>query len=113
MSKKSTTRYVCLYVGKSTDIRIRFGLHLKRKSLGRLHTIPKSNRKQKPATTTCQLRHGIEHLFPDEPDPLGLIGKYVGYSFEPFGADEIAERFYRENLLIGTLKPWFNVDSER
>jgi hypothetical protein len=103
----------CLYVGKSTNIKKRFSLHIKRKSIGRLHTIPATNEKQQLVTTSCQLRYGIEHVFKDDNDPLKIIYNSVGFSFKLFAAQEIAERFFTEDRLIGTWKPWFNVDSER
>lgn len=106
--------YPCLYVGKSTNIKKRFSLHIKRKSLGRLHQIPPSNEKQKPVTTSCQLRYGIEHIFNEVPNPLDIIYRKVGFSFTTnFPENAIAERFFTEDRLIGTWKPWFNVDSER
>ncbi|MBY5969126.1 MULTISPECIES: GIY-YIG nuclease family protein [Halomonas] len=109
----SSLAFPCLYVGKTTNLKKRFSQHLKRGSKERLHEIPESSKKQKAVTTSCQLRYGIEHFFPDEELPLQLISKNVGFSYDVMGADQIAERFYREDLLIGTWKPWFNVDSER
>jgi len=44
---------------------------------------------------------------------LNIIYNSVGFSFKLFAAQEIAERFFTEDRLIGTWKPWFNVDSER
>ncbi len=105
--------YPCLYVGKSTNLRKRFGQHLLRGSSGRVHTIPKTGRKQKAATTSCQLRYGIEHIFPNEKKPLALIAKSVGFSYAVYSSNDIAERFFKEDLLIGKWRPWFNVDSER
>lgn len=38
----------------------------------------------------------------------------VGFSYIiNFPENAIAERFFTEDRLIGTWKPWFNVDSER
>ena len=105
--------YPCLYVGKSTNIKKRFSLHIKRSSPGRLHTIPPTNEKQKPVTTTCQLRYGIEHIFKNEQNPLQIISNSVGFSYKRFSENEIAERFFTEDRLIGMWKPWFNIDSER
>ena len=73
--------FPCLYVGKSTNIKKRFSLHIKRKSKGRLHYIPENNEKQKTVTTSCQLRYGIEHLFKEDENPLEIIYKKVGFSF--------------------------------
>lgn len=104
----------CLYVGKSTNIKKRFSLHIKRGSEGRLHDIPETNEKQKAVTTSCQLRYGIEHIFKSDMSPLNIIYRKVGFSFTTnFPENAVAERFYTEDRLIGTWKPWFNVDSER
>lgn len=106
--------YPCLYIGKSTNIKKRFSLNIKRGSPHRLHEIPVTHEKQKPVTTSCQLRYGIEHIFRDAQNPLAIIENKVGFSYsDEFGTDQIAERFFKEDELIGTWKPWFNVDSER
>ena len=106
--------YPCLYVGKTTNIKNRFSLHIKRGSPGRLHEIPSTNEKQKAVTTSCQLRYGIEHIFKGHPNPLEIIYQSVGFSYTTnFSGNVIADRFYTENRLIGSWKPWFNVDSER
>ena len=106
--------YPCLYVGKSTNIHRRFSLHLKRGSPGRLHEAHPENHKAKPNTSSCQLRWGIEHIFPDEQNPLMLINTSVGFSYrDDFNANAIAERFFEEDRLVGTWRPWFNIDSER
>jgi hypothetical protein len=106
--------YPCLYVGKSTNIRKRFSLHIKRNCPGRLHDAHPDNWKARPATTSCQLRWGIEHIFPTERDPLALIYSAVGFSFNTdFPDNAVVERFFEEDRLIGTWRPWFNIDSER
>ncbi len=106
--------YPCLYVGKSTNLRKRFGLHIKSKSQGRLHTPHAEHHKATPNTSSCQLRWGIEHIFPNEEDPLRLIRKSVGFSYRnDFSDNAIAERFFEEDKLVGTWRPWFNIDSER
>jgi len=110
----SDTQYPCLYVGKTTNIKRRFSLHLKRGFRERLHFIPKSNDKLRPVTTSCQLRYGIEHIFRSSTNPLGIIEDDVSFSFQTDGvAANVTERFYMEDLLIGTWRPWFNIDSER
>lgn len=110
----SDLNHPCLYVGKSTNIKKRFSLHIKRMKKGRLHEIPVTNEKQRPVTTSCQLRHGIEHVFKDHLEPLDLIFEKVGFSYSTeFSTNAIAERFFAEDLLIGKWRPWFNVDSER
>lgn len=106
--------YPCLYVGKSTNLRQRFGWHIKNGSPQRLHKIPASNLKQRAVTTTCQLRYGIEHIFKDHESPLELIHKNVGFSYKTnFKGNEVVERFFHEDFLIGHWRPWFNLDSER
>jgi len=40
----------------------------------------------------------------------------VGFSYStdsPDNANAVAERFYEEDRLVGTWRPWFNIDSER
>jgi hypothetical protein len=106
--------FPCLYVGKATDLKKRFSQHLKRGTQGRLHTALAGNAKAKPKTTSCQLRFGIEHVFPAETDPLGIVKECVGFSFcDQFSENAVAERFYAEERLVGHLRPWFNIDSER
>lgn len=106
--------FPCLYVGKSTNIKKRFSLHLKTGCPGRLHVAHPEMHKAKPVTTSCQLRFGIEHIFPMEQDPLSLIRDCVGFSYRTnFSDNAIVERFYEEDRLVGTWRPWFNIDSER
>lgn len=106
--------YPCLYVGKSTNIKKRFSLHLKRSSTGRLHLPHNEHHKASPKTSSCQLRWGIEHIFPTENDPLALISASVGFSYRTdFDDNAIAERFFEEDRLVGIWRPWFNIDSER
>ncbi len=107
--------YPCLYVGKSTNIKKRFSMHIRNGTKGRMHESPNEmNEKVKPKTTSCQLRFGIEHVFKNENHPLKLIHENVGFSYQVIDGDNsIVERFFREDLLIGKWRPWFNIDSER
>lgn len=106
--------YPCLYVGKTTNLRKRFGLHIKSKSPGRLHEPNAEHHKVTPNTTSCQLRWGIEHIFPNAESPLNIIRESVGFSYRnDFSDNAIAERFFEEDRLVGTWRPWFNIDSER
>ncbi|MCA8064281.1 GIY-YIG nuclease family protein [Burkholderia sp. AU38729] len=110
----SDVPYPCLYVGKATNLKKRFGQHLMRGTPGRAHHAATDNEKGKARTTACQLRFGIEHIFPREDDPLSLINKAVGYSWcDTFPENAVAERFFAEDRLVGYLRPWFNIDSER
>lgn len=106
--------YPCLYVGKATNLKRRFGQHVMRDTEGRAHQQLAGNAKAKPKTTSCQLRFGVEHVFPTELNPVELILKSVGFSYcDEFFENAIAERFYAEDRLVGHLRPWFNIDSER
>jgi hypothetical protein len=106
--------FPCLYVGKSTNIKKRFSLHIKRRCPGRLHQPHPENWKATPNTTSCQLRWGIEHIFPQENDPLTVVLDRVGFSYSTdFPDNAIAERFFEEDRLVGAWRPWFNIDSER
>ncbi len=103
-----------LYVGKSTNLKNRISLHILIGKTDKLYPASERHHKVKPVTTSCQLRTGIEHIFPKEKDPSGLILKEVGVSFVfPAGDDAVAERFYLEDLAVGFFRPWFNLDSER
>lgn len=106
--------YPCLYVGKTTNIKSRFSQHIKRKCPGRLHGNHPEFEKVTPMTTSCQLRFGIEHIFPNDDNPLRTICDFVGFSFSThFRDNAIAERFFEEDRLVGIWRPWFNIDSER
>lgn len=106
--------YPCLYIGRSTNLRKRFGLHIKSRSHGRLHQPHADHHKATRRTTSCQVRWGIEHIFPNEKNPLNLIRKSVGFSYRnDFAVNAIAERFFEEDKLVGIWRPWFNIDSER
>ncbi|MFX1767699.1 MULTISPECIES: hypothetical protein [Paraburkholderia] len=72
------------------------------------------NKKVTPKTTSCQLRFGIEHVFPAEANPLDVVKSSVGFSYcDEFPDNAVAERFFAEDRLVGHLRPWFNIDSER
>lgn len=105
---------VPLYVGKTArDVSKRVGQHL---MLGKQRILPmvKHRKKQQSPTTSCQLRVGIEHLFPVTADTRTLTLGNVGLSFVEFDGDErAANRFYLEDLAIGLMRPPFNVDVER
>jgi len=117
-----------LYVGKSTNIFQRFNKHQYRKTIQHedwlpkndLWLIEKSNYKNpehfakiyKP-TTASQFRSGwqsLVRLLSDEAAEK-LLTENVSFAFLP--VHEVAKRFYLEDYLIGTLRPWFNLDSER
>jgi hypothetical protein len=110
----STGLPIPLYVGKNADsIAKRVGLHLR---LSQMRMLPLGGgaKKAPRPTTSCQLRAGIEHLFPNEPDSRSLTLDSLGLSFVVLnGNDHAANRFYLEDLAIGLMRPPFNVDVER
>jgi hypothetical protein len=103
-----------LYVGKTADsIAKRVGLHLR---LSAQRTLPSGGgaKKAQAPTTSCQLRAGVDHLFPNEADTRSLVLKTVGISYVILdGDDNAANRFYLEDLAIGLMRPVLNVDIER
>jgi len=103
--------FIPLYVGKTTKLKTRISQHLLRKLLNRVHTKPKNLKKVKPKTTSCQLRAGIEQIFPNKEKTLEFILENIGLSF--IEEELPGRRFYLENFTIGYLRPWFNLDSER
>jgi hypothetical protein len=103
-----------LYVGKNaSNLAKRIGQHLMLSKTRMLPVGGDATRAPRP-TTSCQLRAGVEHLFPDETDTRTLILENVGLSFVILDGDEhAANRFYLEDLAIGLMRPPFNVDIER
>ena len=103
-----------LYVGKTTNLSNRVGQHL---LLGSNKYEPKSGNLGsvcRPRTTSCQLRHGMEVLFHGSDWVKRVMIDNVGLTYvEPSGEVHFVERFYLEDLAIGVLRPWFNLDSER
>ena len=110
----STDLPVPLYVGKTAaSIAKRIGQHLRLKEK-RMLPRGQSLRKKKRPTTSCQLRAGVEHIFPHERDTRTLILDNVALSYVVLDGDEhAAHRFYLEDLAIGMMHPPFNVDIER
>jgi hypothetical protein len=110
----STDLPLPLYVGKNANnISKRAGQHL---TLSRIRLLPLGTgaAKQARPTTSCQLRAGVEHLFPAETDTRSLILDNIGLSFVVLdGDDHAANRFYLEDLAIGLMRPPLNVDIER
>lgn len=121
---------VALYVGKSTNVLRRFGLHMKTKTEHEnwrnsiLNGKPYdsiSHYKLHSPTTSCQFRSGMSLLClgtETNEEFLEIINKNIHFSYLPLdnpnNRDEyVAHRFYLEDYLIGALRPWFNLDSER
>jgi len=104
---------VPVYVGKTADnIFSRLGKHL---LLGKpKKVVQQGRRKTTGPTASCQLRAGIERLFPRFQAPIDLIRENIGMSYVVLhGDDQAANRFYLEDLAIGWMRPVLNVDVER
>ncbi len=105
---------VPLYLGKTTSgLNRRVGQHLKLKTDQLLKTY-KGKKKAPAPTTSCQLRAGVERLFPTNPDSRKLVLENVGLSYVLLdGPGHAVNRFYLENLAIGMMQPPLNIDVER
>jgi hypothetical protein len=110
----STKLPIPLYVGKTAaGLTGRVGGHL-RLSTERLVLTRKGAEKAAPPSSDCQLRAGIDHIFPDVKDTRTLMLDNVGLSYVILDSDEhAAHRFYLEDLAIGLMHPPFNIDIER
>lgn len=104
-----------LYVGKTASgFKKRVGQHLKLGNEGRILKHAGGAKKRKPPTTSCQLRAGIEHLFPKQKDPRTLLLDNVGLSYVILDGDNhAANRFYLEDMAIGLMRPVLNIDVEK
>lgn len=102
-----------IYVGKtSSGLGKRVGQHL---MLGTQRILPMGGgaKKAKAHTTSCQLRAGVEHLFPREKDTRTLVLENIGLSYVILDGDNhAANRFYLEDMAIGLMRPALNVDIE-
>lgn len=110
----NTNLPIPLYVGKNADsLSSRIGKHLRLKDT-RMLPLAGGVKKAKRPTTSCQLRGGIEHLFPDVVNTRKLILENIGLSYVTLNGDAHAvNRFYLEDLAIGMMHPPINVDVER
>jgi hypothetical protein len=101
---------VCLYVGKSYNLQKRLGLHLLLKTPNLYETQSDYLNKK---TTSCQLRSGFDYLLQSKSniDIVKELSNRIDVSI--IKEVDFIKRFYKEDLLIGSLLPWFNVDSER
>ena len=104
-----------LYVGKTAgSLAKRIGQHLRLGSGDRMLPMGEDPAKPSAPTSSCQLRAGVEHLFPQQADTRTLILDNVGLSYVLLDGDaHAANRFYLEDLAIGLMRPPLNVDIER
>ncbi len=112
ISKATHNNALCLYVGKTSNIRERMSDHILSQTTKYItERTPVNNRKQNSA---AQLRIGMERVFKDEPSILGKILKYVYFSYiELDGPANAVNRFYLEDKYVGQYFPIFNIDIER
>jgi hypothetical protein len=111
--------YVPLYIGKSSKIYNRIASHLQWPSS--LDSPPLANEFGLPAAlkpdgnTVAQFRQGFEYLFRSlsPVDRRDKLRKNIALAICPSDFANVYNRFYDEDLLIGTFRPPFNVDSER
>ncbi len=110
----STGLPVPLYVGKTAErLQRRIGQHLRLRDRRTIDPVI-GRRKQRAPTTSCQLRAGIDLLFPHVRDTRDLVLDNIGLSFVVLdGSSHAANRFYLEDLAIGLMRPPVNVDVER
>ena len=103
-----------LYVGKTADsLAKRVGQHLRLKDI-RTTSLFEGTRKQPRPTTSCQLRAGVEHLFPAMANTRDLVLDNIGLSYVVLDGDHhAANRFYLEDLGVGLMRPALNIDIER
>ena len=111
----STDLPIPLYVGKNSgNIGTRVGQHLLLGNADRVLPRGPQDKRLRGPTSSCQVRAGIEHFFPNVTDPRSLILENLGLSYVALGGDDnAANRFYLEDLAIGLMRPPFNVDVER
>jgi len=101
---------ICLYVGKSTDIKKRLSQHL---MLGTEKLYEGKETFLLKKTTACQLRTGFDFLYLHQKTENIFKEMDQRLEFSFLKEEDFIKRFYLEDYLIGNLLPWFNVDSER
>lgn len=102
---------ICLYVGKTSNLQKRITAHIKPKTLNIWGEVGfDSGRKP---NTVSQMRIGIERIFKSK-NALTTILENVSLTFiEMDGIKNCVNRFYLEDLTVGTYFPLLNIDIER
>ena len=102
---------ICLYVGKSTNLHQRIGKHLKPDTKNIWGAVD-FNSGKKP-NTESQLRIGIERILKCK-DARQEIFQSISVTYiELDGTINCVNRFYLEDLIVGTYFPLLNIDIER
>ncbi len=127
------TPHIALYVGKSPKVGQRIKQHLLPSTTSEKYRMTTGGQPVPLAiysdegpnfiykrTSTCQFRAGMEYLYRElyfhaELNAMAQIKRNVLVSTLPVDADAggFKHRFFTEDLLIGLLEPWFNLDGER
>ena len=102
---------ICLYAGKSTNISQRIGKHVKPETKHIWGSIPFTSGK-KP-NTESQLRIGIERIFKSKDSRREIFENISVTYIELDGTENCVNRFYLEDLIVGTYFPLLNIDIER
>ena len=110
IEKATVGNKICLYVGKTTNLRSRISKHIKLGS----PTLwkGKSRNTGKKPNTVSQMRIGLETVF--EKDMLEEIKENVSVSWAEMDRySEAVNRFFLEDKMISHNYPLFNIDVER
>lgn len=101
--QRAANGFVPIYVGKAfRQIHKRLGQHL---NLSVCRT--------KVKTSSNQMRFNLDRLFSKTEDTRTLL-RHIAVSYVKLHGEEcFADRFYLEDLAIGSLRPLFNLDTER
>lgn len=103
-------RFICLYVGKTRNVKKRVGQHLLLKTE---NLYPEKSEIIYKKTTACQLRAGFDFLYQDKVNINLKLELFERINLSFVRIEDFRERFYVEDFLIGHFLPWFNLDSER
>lgn len=106
--------YTLIYVGKTTSLRKRLGLHIKFKTESNYWKSEMAKKEMflYKKTTSCQLRASLEYLLKNSNiNVLEFLRDRVMISY--IEEKCFKNRFYIEDLAIGLGQAWFNVDAER
>ena len=110
IEKATVENKICLYVGKTTNLRSRVSKHIKLGSPTLWKT--KSRNTGKKPNTVSQMRIGLETVF--EKDMLEEIKENVSISWAEMDSySEAVNRFFLEDKMISHNYPLFNIDVER
>ena len=106
------TKEICLYIGKSTNIKSRISKHIKLSTKDIWTKTGVSRKSGIKPNTESQLRIGLERIF--NKSIMNEIIDNIGISWIILEEYENGiNRFYLEDYFIGRYYPLFNIDIER